>query len=273
MPLTLTHKPVIMNKLLAFTGISYLFCFLNTVRGFVLPHSYTPAKSSSIKSNILRFATVEKTDEEWKEELSPEAYNVLIKEGTEPPFTSYMNDIKESGTFYCRGCNQPLFRTRTKFDSGSGWPSFYSPLDQDAISLTTDYKLVLPRSEVRCSTCDGHLGHVFDDGPNPTGQRYCVNGVAMTFRADESEDKETLNVVLERESNASNVKPPIISVIIPSTLYTGLSFLYFKSFISRMQVAQGTETAFPSNVFDLLPLGIGIGCVYLAAKGLVKLVD
>jgi peptide-methionine (R)-S-oxide reductase len=116
--------------------------------------------SSSKRVSLLK-ATVEKTDEEWKEQLSPEAYNVLRKEGTEPAWTSSLNDVgKDDGTFSCAGCNAPLFTTSTKFESGSGWPSFYAPVDQEAVTLQTDYKLILPRTEVVCQSCGGHLGHV-----------------------------------------------------------------------------------------------------------------
>lgn len=124
-----------------------------------------------------------KTDAEWKAQLSPEQYAVLRKQGTEPPFTSPLLDEHRRGKFACAGCGLPLFSSAAKFDSGTGWPSFYEPLE-DAVTTSTDYKLILPRTEVRCRRCSGHLGHVFDDGPEPTGLRYCMNGVALTFHLE-----------------------------------------------------------------------------------------
>ncbi len=120
------------------------------------------------------------TDGEWKKKLTPEQYRVLRQEGTERAFTSPLNAEHRQGIFACAGCAQPLFSSATKFDSGTGWPSFYEPLAK-AVGTTTDYKLIYPRTEVHCSNCGGHLGHVFDDGPEPTGKRYCMNGVAMAF--------------------------------------------------------------------------------------------
>ena len=127
-----------------------------------------------------RFA-VSKTDAQWRQQLGPAAYDVLRHEGTERPFTSPLNDEHRAGTFACKGCTAPLFSSKTKFDSGTGWPSFYAPL-RDAVATRTDRSLGMARVEVHCRRCGGHLGHVFDDGPPPTGQRYCMNGVAMTFR-------------------------------------------------------------------------------------------
>jgi peptide-methionine (R)-S-oxide reductase len=127
---------------------------------------------------------VEKTDEQWRAELTPEQYGVLRKHGTERPRSSPLDREKRDGTFRCAGCGQPLFEARTKFDSGTGWPSFWAPLD-GAIETRVDRSLFMRRTEVHCSRCGGHLGHVFDDGPEPTGQRYCMNGVAMQFVAKE----------------------------------------------------------------------------------------
>lgn len=121
------------------------------------------------------------TNEQWKEKLSPEAYNVLREQGTERAFTSPLNDEKRKGAFYCAGCGQKLYSSDQKFDSGTGWPSFWAPADEKAVGTDTDYKIGVPRTEVHCSNCGGHLGHVFDDGPKPTGKRYCMNGAAMTF--------------------------------------------------------------------------------------------
>ena len=122
------------------------------------------------------------SEAEWRRKLSPAAFNVLRKEGTERPFSSPLDAEKRAGVFACAGCGLPLFSSRTKFDSRTGWPSFYAPLS-NAVGTRTDYKIGLPRTEVHCRRCGGHLGHVFDDGPKPTGKRYCMNGVAMVFRA------------------------------------------------------------------------------------------
>ncbi|WP_417310400.1 peptide-methionine (R)-S-oxide reductase MsrB [Devosia sp.] len=120
------------------------------------------------------------TEAEWRSRLSPEAFNVLREEGTEFPGTSDLLHEKREGIYACAGCDQPLFDSATKYDSRTGWPSFYEPLT-NAVGESTDYKLGYGRTEVHCSRCGGHLGHVFNDGPEPTGLRYCMNGVAMTF--------------------------------------------------------------------------------------------
>jgi len=122
------------------------------------------------------------TDAEWKKRLSPLAYQVLRKQATERPFTSPLNKEHRAGTFKCAGCAQSLFNAKTKFDSGTGWPSFWEPLPR-AVGTSRDFALVYPRVEVHCARCGGHLGHVFDDGPPPTGKRYCMNGVALSFTA------------------------------------------------------------------------------------------
>jgi peptide-methionine (R)-S-oxide reductase len=125
---------------------------------------------------------VEKTDAEWRRILSPAAYQVLRQEGTERPYTSPLNNEHRQGIFHCQGCNWPLYSSKTKFDSGTGWPSFWAPLNNQAILKRTDSSMLMVRTEVHCANCGGHLGHVFNDGPPPTGLRYCMNGVAMTFQ-------------------------------------------------------------------------------------------
>ncbi len=124
---------------------------------------------------------VEKTDAEWKRLLTADQYAVLRHEGTEHPFTSPLEHEHRNGTFYCAGCDLALFSSSTKFDSGTGWPSFWQPL-ANAVIETTDTSLFMERTAVSCRRCGGHLGHVFKDGPKPTGLRYCMNGVAMTFK-------------------------------------------------------------------------------------------
>jgi peptide-methionine (R)-S-oxide reductase len=129
------------------------------------------------------------TDEEWRQKLTPEQYNVLRKEGTERAGTSPLNQEKRRGTFLCAGCDLPLFSSDTKYESGTGWPSFWKPLE-NAVGTTEDRSWFMTRTEVHCRRCGGHLGHVFTDGPRPTGLRYCMNGVAMTFKpAGESSGK------------------------------------------------------------------------------------
>ncbi|MBS0640147.1 MAG: peptide-methionine (R)-S-oxide reductase MsrB [Acetobacteraceae bacterium] len=124
---------------------------------------------------------VQLSEDEWRRKLSPEQYHVLRKHGTERAGTSPLNAEKRSGTFICAGCGKPLFASDTKFESGTGWPSFYAPLD-DAVATTEDRSFFMTRTEVHCADCGGHLGHVFPDGPRPTGQRYCMNGLALQFK-------------------------------------------------------------------------------------------
>ena len=124
---------------------------------------------------------VQKSEEEWRKELGPEQYQVLRKHATERAGTSPLNDEKRKGEFRCAGCGAPLFDSSTKYESGSGWPSFWAPKDDHAVETTTDRSHGMTRVEVHCAKCGGHLGHVFPDGPQPTGQRYCMNGAALKF--------------------------------------------------------------------------------------------
>lgn len=121
------------------------------------------------------------TEAEWQRQLSPEAFEILRGHGTERPFTCGFLSIKSEGDFYCQGCNLHLFSTKDKFDSGTGWPSYDKPVNPHHLTYIEDRKFGMIRTEVRCAQCDGHLGHVFDDGPPPSGRRYCINGVALRF--------------------------------------------------------------------------------------------
>lgn len=127
---------------------------------------------------------VTKTESEWQASLSPEAYRVLREHGTERPFTSPLNDEKRDGMFVCAGCGAELFSSRSKFDSGTGWPSFSEPATSGSVAEQEDRSWFMRRTEVHCERCGGHLGHVFPDGPKPTGLRYCINGAALGFRPE-----------------------------------------------------------------------------------------
>ena len=129
---------------------------------------------------------IEKSEQEWRQELTPAQYEVLRRKGTEPPFSGGYVHTKEDGMYRCAGCGAELFASDSKFDSGTGWPSFTEPAVAEAVELREDTSLFMHRTEVVCRRCGGHLGHVFDDGPKPTGLRYCMNGVAMTFTPTEA---------------------------------------------------------------------------------------
>ena len=133
-------------------------------------------QASAAQANPLKLS-----ESQWRSRLSAAEYNILREAGTERPYTSPLNDEKRKGIFTCAGCDNPLYSSETKFESGTGWPSFYQSLN-NAVGHSTDFKLGYPRREVHCAKCGGHLGHVFDDGPPPTGKRHCINGIALDFR-------------------------------------------------------------------------------------------
>ena len=151
--------------------------FLAVLSAFGFAPALAAAQSAAPKVEPLKLS-----DAEWKKRLTPQQYDVLRQEGTEYPGSSPLNAEKHKGTFHCVACELALFSSDTKFESGTGWPSFYAPLP-GALVTKTDVKMIIPRTEYHCARCEGHQGHVFDDGPKPTGKRYCNNGVALKFVA------------------------------------------------------------------------------------------
>lgn len=143
--------------------------------------AFSPLQAGALGAIFAAMDKIPSTDAEWREKLSPEQYHILRQAGTEPAWSGALNDMKEAGLYHCAGCGAPLFTSDTKYDSGSGWPSFFAPIEEEAVAEHADSSHGARRIEVRCARCDGHLGHVFPDGPQPTGLRYCMNSASLDF--------------------------------------------------------------------------------------------
>ncbi len=180
-------------------GAFAAFSKFTGLAGALLPADYNVAAGNAAAGNAVAggnandrtakakgIKKVTKTDAEWKQILTPDQYSVAREKGTERAFSSPLNDVHDQGIFECVACELPVFSSKAKFDSGTGWPSFYEPLDKESVQEVLDKSLFETRTEVLCARCDSHLGHVFDDGPKPTGLRYCMNGVALKFVNRES---------------------------------------------------------------------------------------
>jgi peptide-methionine (R)-S-oxide reductase len=160
----------------------FVFCLFAMVFGNLPLYSQSQKNAKLIPKETKMEEKVIKSEEEWKKILPPESYQVLRKKGTERAFTGKYHDLKDKGVYVCAACGNELFVSDTKFDSGTGWPSFYAPISEQKIGTEVDKSFFMTRTEVHCNRCGGHLGHIFEDGPKPTGLRYCINSVSLEFK-------------------------------------------------------------------------------------------
>lgn len=152
--------------------------------------SLSTSTASNVSTDSIVIEKVEKSEAEWKKILTDKEYHILREDGTEPPYSSPLLDIKEEGTFYCAACGLPLYRTKTKYKSGTGWPSFWKPISPKVVKEVDDRSSGVLQTEIECAQCGSHIGHVFNDGPKPTGLRYCMNGLALDFKAAEKNEEK-----------------------------------------------------------------------------------
>ena len=169
-----------------FRWLWFLLILIPAGCGAAAPPDHASAIAQSQKKNSTSKEKVVKSEQEWKQILTPEQYHILREKGTERAFTGRYWKNKEDGTYVCAGCGQELFDSKTKFDSGTGWPSFWDAIEKSKVELKDDFSYGMHRLEVVCSRCGGHLGHVFPDGPRPTGLRYCINSASLEFKKEES---------------------------------------------------------------------------------------
>ena len=176
-----------MKKIFKIAGVFVVFisliaCMEASKKSVVVASNNDKTDQEKLSLTDTSLKKVVKTDAEWKKELSETSYSILRHQDTERPFNNAYHDNHEVGNSFCAGCKLPLFNSKTKFDSGTGWPSFYAPIEKNRVTEVVDKSLGMVRGEIVCARCEGHLGHVFDDGPNPTGLRYCMNSGAMIFQ-------------------------------------------------------------------------------------------
>jgi len=205
------------------------------------------------------------TDEEWRRVLEPMQYAVLREEATEPKWSSELNDVKEPGVFLCAGCAQPLFTTAAKFESGSGWPSFWAPAAPSSVITRVDFKALLPRTEVVCEVCGGHLGHVFDDGPPPTGQRFCMNGVALRH-VTATEDPSLSEEAAATFARSAALRRPTLKSVAPDLIMSGSLFI---GEVLSLSAHVGPRTPWARDVLmnPLVPPGGVVGVFLLGVSG------
>lgn len=234
----------------------------STTHGFsIQPRSHRRTTAVGLSAKV----KVVKAPEEWKSLLDDESFRVLREAGTERPFTSLLNNVKSSdvGTFVCKGCGARLFPAASKYESGTGWPSFSHPVanNDDAIEYRVDFAAILPRIECRCSSCGGHLGHVFEDGPQPTGLRYCMNGASMEFAQDEEASSPT--------DAAVDVRLPLQVVLPGVALNLGVAGLFLASFVNHGMVVVPSAGIF-AQASAAFPLTVAAYYGYHAMVGLSR---